>query len=439
MTHLVGQIHPAPDKSISHRALMISSIAEGKTTIKNFLRSDDCLSTLNCLKTLGVEIEDKGNTIIVNGKGKFLSPPTKPLYAGNSGTTARLLSGILAGQKFKSTITGDESLSTRPMNRIARPLTLMGAKIKTSPDGKLPLEISGGDLSPIDYDSPIASAQVKSCVLLAGLYARNGGTTFREPYLSRDHTERMLINFGAKISSGTSPTDGKFFTSISPTEKLTTPGEITVPGDISSAAFFLVAGAIIPDSKLELKNVGLNPTRVGILNVLKRMGANIQVLPHKPAKESNFSEPTGDIIVSFGNSLKAVRIEKKEIPLLIDELPIIAVAATQAQGETIVSGAQELRVKETDRIKSIVTELSRLGAKIKELPDGFSITGPTKLTFNKNDNLNSYGDHRMAMSLAIALIAATGEPETFSNIKNFECASVSYPDFYKTLKTLIKK
>jgi len=445
MIYLTGEIHPAPDKSISHRALMISSIAEGKTTIKNFLRSDDCLSTLKCLQALGVEIEDAGGKeIIVHGKGKFLSPPASgaPLYAGNSGTTARLLSGILAGQNFKTTLTGDASLSSRPMNRIARPLEMMGATVKTT-DGKLPLEISGGRLKAIDYDSPVASAQVKSCILLAALYA-DGKTTFREPQISRDHTERMLSNFGVRLTSSVTDNHGpsagtRYSVSLTgPVKKLVSPGEILVPADISSAAFFLVAGATIPGSRIKLKNVGLNPTRTGILSVLKRMGAAIKIsIPD--GKNHPDSEPSGDITVSYSHGLRAVTIDKDEIPLLIDELPVIAVAATQAAGETIVKGASELRVKETDRIKSIVNELSKIGAEIKEFPDGFSVKGPVKLSHKRNQApLESYGDHRMAMSLAVALLIAGGE-DNFQDIKNYECASVSYPDFYKTLKSLIKK
>lgn len=417
MKRVSGKIVVSPDKSVSHRALMISSIARGKTLVKNFLRSDDCLSTMACLKKLGVVIKDEGDRVIVDGRGPKLAAPPETLYAGNSGTTVRLLSGILAAQNFKTMITGDVSLSARPMKRIERPLKIMGASVRTS-DGKLPMEITGGKLKPIDYVSEIASAQVKSCVLLAGLYA-DGRTTFREPLRSRDHTERMLSNFGAKI---TSSSDGAGFrVSVDGPAVLVSPGTLEVPGDISSAAFFMVAASILPGSRITILNVGVNPTRTGIIAVLRRMGAKIEI---SNRRESG-GEPSADITVEY-SGLCGVAIGADEIPLLIDELPIIAVAASQAVGATRVTGAEELRVKETDRIKSVVSELSSMGVRIEELRDGFVVEGPAEI---KGSAVDSGGDHRMAMSLAVASLAASGE----TRIKNPECASVSFPAFYETL------
>ncbi|MDI6756547.1 MAG: 3-phosphoshikimate 1-carboxyvinyltransferase [Endomicrobiia bacterium] len=420
MKRVSGKITVSPDKSVSHRALMISSIARGKTIVKNFLRSDDCLSTMACLRKLGVVIKDEGDRIIVDGRGPKLAAPTETLYAGNSGTTVRLLSGILAAQNFKTKITGDGSLSARPMKRIERPLKMMGASVRTS-DGKLPMEITGGNLKNIDYASEIASAQVKSCVLLAGLYA-DGKTTFREPMRSRDHTERMLSNFGAKI---TSSSDGPgFWVSVDGPAVIESPGTLEVPGDISSAAFFMVAAAILPGSRITILNVGVNPTRTGIIAILRRMGARVEI---SNRRESG-GEPSADITVEHSD-LIGIAIGADEIPLLIDELPIIAVAASQAVGATRVTGAEELRVKETDRIKSVVGELLKMGARIEELKDGFVVEGPTKL---KGAAVASGGDHRMAMSLAVARLAADGE----TRVINSECASVSFPEFYGLLNKI---
>lgn len=418
MNRISGSIEVAPDKSVSHRALMISSIARGRTLVKNFLRSDDCLSTMAAMRALGVSIDDRGTEVLVDGLGPRLTPPRGDIYAGNSGTTARLLAGILAGQNFKTIITGDASLSSRPMGRIERPLKAMGALVKTT-DGKLPVEIKGGKLRAAEYSSDIASAQVKSCVLLAGLYA-DGSTTFREPLRSRDHTERMLADFGADIRASDGSGDGCSVTVKGPSG-LVSPETIGVPGDISSAAFFMTAASILPCSNITITGVGVNPTRTGVIDVLRRMGADITLDNPRNAG----GEPVADITVKY-SGLRGVDIVEAEIPLLIDELPIIAVAACLADGPTTVTGAAELRVKETDRIKSVVGELSKMGARINELPDGFRVEGPSRL---RGARVDSRGDHRMAMSLAVASLAAEGE----TRVTGPECAAVSFPNFYETL------
>lgn len=412
---IIGEIEVAADKSISHRALMISAIAEGTSRIKNFLKADDCISTMNCLKKLGVDIAEKAGEIIVKGHGLKLKKPSDVLDAGNSGTTVRLLSGILAGQNFATKIIGDESLSKRPMKRIIEPLEKMGAKIKSN-NGYLPIEIEGGNLKPINYESKISSAQVKSCILFAGLYA-NGITSFTEPEKSRDHTERMLKSFGAKIEVN------KNTVSIKGIAKLHS-SDVFIPGDISSAAFFMVATTIVKNSELKIKNVGVNPTRTGIIDVLKRMGAKIEI--------ENKREIAGELIANIvvkSAALKSTNIERSEIPLLIDEIPIIAVAATQAEGITKITGAKELRVKETDRLKAISSELKKMGADIQELEDGLIIKGPTKL---KGAKVDSYKDHRIAMSLAIASLVAEGSME----IKNRDCVNISFPKFFEILKKI---
>ena len=412
-----GEIEIAPDKSISHRALMISAVAEGTSRIKNFLKADDCISTMNCLKKLGVDIAEKDGGIIVKGRGLKLKRPSDVLDAGNSGTTVRLLSGILAGQNFTTKIIGDESLSKRPMKRIIEPLEQMGAKIKSN-NGCLPVEIEGGNLKPINYESKISSAQVKSCILFAGLYA-DGITSFTEPEKSRDHTERMLKSFGADVVSD------KNIVSVKGAAKLHS-SDVFIPGDISSAAFFMVAAAIVKNSELKIKNVGINPTRTGIVDVLKRMGAKIEI----ENKREIAGESLADIVVK-SSELKSTNIERSEIPFLIDEIPIIAVAATQAEGITKITGARELRVKETDRLKAISSELKKMGADIQELEDGLIIKGPTKL---KGAKVNSYKDHRIAMSLAIASLVADGQTE----ITDKDCVNISFPKFFEILKKIIK-
>src|SRR3989339_995814 len=417
MPKITGEIEVSPDKSISHRALMISAISEGTSRIKNFLNADDCISTMNCLKNLGIDITNKKDEVIVRGKGLKLQEPKKVLDAGNSGTTVRLLSGILAGQEFITKITGDESLSRRPMKRIVEPLERMGANINTN-NGCLPIEIKGGNLKPINYESKISSAQLKSCVLLAGLYADNI-TGFTEPEKSRDHTERMLKNFGAEVFVNWNTVSVRGKAKLRATD-------VFVPGDISSAAFFIVAAAIVKNSKLKIKNVGINSTRVGIVDVLRRMGSHLSI----ENKKEVGNEPMGDIIIE-STDLKATEIKKEEIPFLIDEIPIIAVAATQANGITRITGAKELRVKECDRLSAISTELKKMGADITELEDGLIIKGPTNL---KGATVNSYKDHRIAMSLAIASLVAEGNTEIIDR----ECVNISFPEFWNILGKITK-
>lgn len=407
---LKGEIVIPADKSISHRAVMFSSLANGTSTIQNFSKGADCLSTLSVFKNLGVGAEFKDEkTLIINSKGR-LAAPENELYCGNSGTTMRLMSGILAGQNFNSVLTGDESLSKRPMKRVIEPLELMGARIIS--DGNAPLRIFGQNLKGIDYVSNLASAQVKSCLLLAGLFAQ-GKTSFSEPHLSRNHTELMLEFMGAKIICEGNKT------SVEKSELM--PKTITIAGDISSAAFFIAAGLIVPNSDIILKNVGLNPTRTGIIDVVQKMGADVEILDKKIIS----NEVVGDLRVK-SSQLKACIIEGDIIPRLIDELPVIAVLATQAVGTTIIRDAQDLRNKESDRIKTVVTELKKLGAKIEETPDGFIIEGASKL--HGGVQVETYHDHRLAMSLYVAgLICEKGTGPI--QINGFEWVNISFPEF----------
>jgi 3-phosphoshikimate 1-carboxyvinyltransferase len=409
---------PVPgDKSISHRAIMIGSLAKGETTVNNFLGSADCLATVECFRRMGIKITAHGTRLIIDGKGlKGLKQPAKPLYAGNSGTTVRLLSGILAGQDWPVEISGDESIQKRPMGRIARPLREMGANIEGRGSGDEvfpPLKIHGGELKPITYDLPVASAQVKSAILLAGLFA-DGETSVIEKTQSRDHTERMLEHFGAafKVAGGKLQVTGS---------KQFAGAMVDVPGDISSAAFFLVAGLIVSHTELRLLNVGVNPTRTGIIDVLHRMGGDLTIQNERLLSE----EPQAEIIVRT-SKLKGIKIDGSIIPRIIDEIPIIAVAATQAEGVTEIRGARELRVKESDRIKTVASELRKMGAQIEEFEDGLKITGPTKL---KGAKIESYGDHRIAMAAAIAGLAADGQTE----INNTDCITTSFPGFEQLL------
>lgn len=416
---LAGTLQMPGDKSISHRALMIGALAKGRTRVAGFLPAADCLRTYKCLSDLGVEIKQKSPTgFELEGKDLFgFRKPLDLLNAGNSGTTMRVLSGILAGQKFESTIVGDESLNKRPMKRVIEPLSLMGAGVEGKDDSGLPpLKIHGSDLEGIEYQSPVSSAQVKSAVLLAGILAE-GETCLTEPSQSRDHTERMLEFFGAEIETEgvTSKVLGK--------QSFKGTG-IEIPGDISSALFFMVAAILTEQSDLLLENIGINPTRYGAVEVLKEMGAKIEELD--PIEISN--ELRSDIYVR-SSRLKAVTIGKEMIPKLIDELPILAVAATQAEGKMVVKDAAELRVKETDRISAIVTELKKMGADIEEKKDGFIVNGPTGLT---GCSLETYGDHRMAMALTIAGFIAEGT----TIIEGAECISVSFPNFSDILKSV---
>ena len=417
---LQGKIRVPGDKSISHRALMLGALASGETQIQGLLLGEDPRSTASCFRAMGAEISPL-NTELVKVKGIGLGQLQEPvdiLDAGNSGTTIRLMLGILASHPGRFfTVTGDSSLRSRPMSRVVKPLQQMGAQIWGRNNNSLaPLAIQGQSLKPIHYQSPIASAQVKSCVLLAGLMTE-GKTTVTEPALSRDHSERMLRAFGAELS-------------VDPeTKSVTVTGQaqlhgqkVVVPGDISSAAFWLVAGAIVPGSNLLIENVGVNPTRTGILEALEMMGADIQLENERTVA----GEPVADLRVRSG-SLKACTIAGDLIPRLIDEIPILAVAAVFAEGTTIIRDAEELRVKESDRIAVMADQLNRMGAKVTELPDGMEITGGTPLT---GTDVDSYTDHRIAMSLAIAALNSTGT----TTINRAEAASISYPDFIPTLQ-----
>lgn len=418
-TNLRGTLTVPGDKSISHRAVMFGSLASGTTRISHFLEGADCLSTISCFRKMGIEIDRTGDEILVHGKGLHgLSTPSDILDVGNSGTTTRLISGILAGQNFTSELDGDDSIRTRPMKRIMTPLTLMGADITSRRDnGCAPLLIHGKPLHAIHYDSPVASAQVKSCVLLAGMYA-DGVTSVTEPFLSRNHTEIMLNYFGAEITSeGTTA-------SIQP-EPVLEGREIQVPGDISSAAYFIAAGLLTPGSEILLKNVGINPTRAGILKVCMDMGADITLL-----NESTEGEPTADLLIRT-SSLKGTVIEGGIIPTLIDEIPMIAVMAAFAEGTTIIRDAQELKVKESDRIAVMVENLKRMGADIEGTDDGMIIHGGRPL---HGAVIDSHLDHRIAMSFAVAGTICDGTVD----ILNGECVNISYPEFYNDLYSLKK-
>lgn len=407
---LKGKITIPADKSVSHRAVMFSSIAHGKSIIRNFSSGADCHSTLNLFKQIGIKsdfIDEKTLWI----EGRTLTGSNLPLDCGNSGTTMRLVSGILAGQSFNSTLTGDASLSKRPMKRIIEPLTLMGANI-TSIEGHAPLSIKGSQLHGIEYISPIASAQVKSAILLAGLNAK-GKTTVIEPYPSRDHTERLLKYLGAQIDN----------TTIYPSEL--TAKDIDIVGDISSAAFFIVAGLIVKGSDFVIKNVGINPTRTGILDVVKRMNGEVEIFNERDVS----GEPCADIRVQYTESLKGCVIEGADIPRLIDELPIIAVLASQAEGETIVKNASDLRNKESDRISSLVKELQKIGVDIEEQQDGFIIR---KSKLRGNAELECYHDHRLAMSFYIAGLICQKEIA----INGFEWTKISFPEFEELIISL---
>ena len=416
-TPLRGELAVPGDKSISHRAVMLGALAKGTTSVTNFLKGADCLSTISCFEKMGIEIEQLPSEILIHGKGLHgLNAPETILDAGNSGTTTRLLSGILAGQAFCTTLTGDASIQKRPMTRIITPLSQMGGKIESlSDNGCAPLKITGHPLKPIHYLSPVSSAQVKSCVLLAGMYA-DGITKVTEPYLSRNHSELMLRSFGADvISEGT--------TAAITGNPVLEGQNVIVPGDISSAAYFIAAGLLIPGSEILIKDVGINPTRDGILKVCADMGADIQLLN----KREYGKEPVADILVKH-SELKATVIEGALIPTLIDELPMLAVMAAFAQGTTVIRDAQELKVKESNRL-DIIVHLSAMGADIIPTEDGMEIHGGKPL---KGAVLDSYMDHRIAMSFAVAGMAADGETE----ILNASCVDISYPEFYRDMAAI---
>jgi len=415
-----GKIKVGGDKSITHRALIIGSIADGITILKDYSKCEDCMTTLEIMKNLGVNILKNKATIRIEGKGlRGLKEPLDVLDCKNSGTSMRLLSGLLAGQNFFSILTGDSSLNKRPMKRIIEPLSLMGADISGRDNNQFaPLAIKGRNLKAINYTTPVASAQIKSSILLASLYAE-GNSSITEPAKSRDHTEKMLSLFRAKIESS----GNRIF--LKEKSKLIAKEEdIIIPGDISSAAFFLVLASVIKSSKVLIKNVGINPTRTGILDVLQKMGADITL---KNKKDNNY-EPIADLLVK-GKKLEGIEVSGDIIPKIIDEIPVLAVAATQAEGITRIKDAKELRVKETDRIYAITTGLKKMGAKIEEKTDGLIIEGPTKL---KGNTCESFGDHRIGMALAIAGIIAEGK----TTIEKSECIDISFPEFTETLRKI---
>ncbi|MCH5185815.1 MAG: 3-phosphoshikimate 1-carboxyvinyltransferase [Oscillospiraceae bacterium] len=411
---LNGVIEVPGDKSISHRAVMLGALADGDTEIYGFLKGADCLATIDCFRKMGIKIDESEDRIIVHGKGLHgLRAPSETLYTANSGTTTRLLCGILAGQGFDTQITGDASVQKRPMKRVIEPLSKMGAHIEGD---FCPLRITGSKLKSITYDMTVASAQVKTAILLAGLYA-DGTTTVNEIEKSRDHTELMLSSMGADIK-----TNG-LSVSVSKCEKLT-PHNITVCGDISSAAFFMVAAAVMPDSRVTIKNAGINPTRSGIIDVMREMGADITVT----GEHTVSGEPVGDITVS-SSKMHGTKISGPIIPRLIDEIPAIAVLAAFAEGETVISDARELKVKETNRIRAIVDEFTKCGVDITETEDGMIIRRTKNI---KGADFKTYGDHRMAMSLAILAQNAEGE----SSLDDSRCVDVSFPGFFDLFYSL---
>lgn len=418
---IVGEVQVPGDKSISHRALMLGALSRDESLLQNVSPGADVRSTARCLRTLGVPIEfisehapPEGSTVRVQGVGlSGLSPPSVPLDAGNSGTTMRLLAGILAGQPFESVLTGDESLRRRPMGRIIEPLSQMGASIKSA-EGRAPLRIRGGRLRGIRYELPVPSAQVKSCLLLAGLFAE-GLTTVIEPIATRDHTERMLLQQGAPLERS-----GREI-ALGPCPELA-PLEMRVPGDLSSAAFWIAAATLLPGSELVVQDVGLNPTRTGFLTALQRMGARISA----ENLREEAGEPVGDLVVRGAERLNAIEIAGAELPTLIDEVPLLAVVATRAEGTTVIRDAEELRVKETDRLRAVAENLRRMGARVEELADGLVIPGPQPL---QGARLPGYGDHRMVMAFAVAGLMAIGE----TTLEGAEWAGISYPGFFDVL------
>lgn len=417
---LKGTVTVPGDKSISHRAVMFGALAEGTTRVTNFLQGADCLSTIDCFRKLGIEIENLPDKILIHGKGiHALSAPRSCLDVGNSGTTTRLISGILAGQRFTTELNGDESIQSRPMKRIMDPLSQMGAKIESlRGNGCAPLRIHGAPLHGIHYTSRVASAQVKSCILLAGLYA-DSPTSVTEPYLSRNHSEIMLKHFGADVTSeGTTA-------AIQPDPKLYAQ-EIKVPGDISSAAYFIAAGLMVPGSEILIRNVGVNPTRDGLLRVCKDMGADIAL----SNEDYGSGEPTADLLVRH-SGLHGTTVGGAVIPTLIDELPVVAALACFAEGTTIIKDAQELKVKESNRIDVMVKNLSAMGARITATDDGMIIEGGHPL---HGAVIDSKLDHRIAMTFAVTALAADGETE----ILGADCVQISYPEFYKDLSELIQ-
>lgn len=418
---LHGEVKLPGDKSMSHRALIMSALVQGKSLLENVSEATDCMSTVKCLRSLGTEFIFDNHRIEVAGKGMKLKPPTNVLDAGNSGTTARLLLGVLAGQSFRSRLKGDQSLSKRPMSRVVEPLRRMGADIQGGNGGdKLPLRVRGGSLYPMEHYLEVASAQVKSALLLAGLFTE-GSTVVQEPFPSRDHTERMLNDFGVEVETKNNSHRVKGPVHLQPCR-------LKIPGDISSAIFLVVAAALTPQAEVTIKEVGVNPTRIGALEVLEEMGVKVV--------RDNYrwlgNEPVADLHVKGGSSLRSVKVGPEMIPRLVDEVPALCVAALKAQGKTVIEGAGELRVKESDRISTLTQELRKIGAKVEEKPDGIIVNGGYPLMGN---HCYSHGDHRIAMALAVAGIVAQGE----TSIDGFEAVQFSFPGFMHTLRTLLDK
>ena len=416
---LRGTIRVPGDKSVTHRALLTGALAEGSSTITGYCRGEDCLNTLRALQALGVAIEVEADRVRVSGKGLGgLTEPVRHLDCGNSGTGLRLLAGVLAGQPFFSILTGDGSLRRRPMGRIVTPLRMMGAAIQGRKGGELaPLAIQGGPLKGIEYQSPVSSAQIKSAVLFAGLFAE-GETRFSEPVPSRDHTERMFRYLGIPLE-----THGCHV--VLPGRPTYAAKDLFVPGDLSAAAFFIVGASLVPDSEVRIVNIGLNPARTGILDVLGKMGADIRIVNRR----EQAGEPVGDLVVRAA-PLRGVTVEASRVPTMIDEFPVFCVAAAMADGRTVVTGAEELRVKETDRIHAMATELTKLNVPIQETPDGFILDGGATI---KGGTCMSHGDHRVAMALAIA--ALTGDAPT--TILDTDCIATSFPHFHDNLLELL--
>ena len=414
-----GEIRVPGDKSISHRSIMFGSIACGITRVTGFLRGEDALATLEAFRAMGVQVEDDGVTLTIHGKGLHgLTEPTDLLDCGNSGTSMRLLTGLLAGQNFFSVLSGDKYLRARPMKRVVAPLALMGARILGRAGGdKAPLAIRGSHLKGIEYDSPVSSAQVKSAVMLAGLYAQ-GETVVREPHLSRDHSERMLRHFGARVESF--PGGVRLSGGVELSGR-----DIAVPGDISSAAFFMVAALIVPDSDLTIRGVGVNPTRSGVIDILKGMGGDLELLNLREVS----GEPVADIRVR-SSKLQALEISGELVPRAIDEFPAICVAASLAEGVTVIAGASELRVKETDRIAAMAVNLRLAGVHVTETPDGMEIGGVARLN---GAPFESFGDHRIAMSMMVAGLAARGE----TRVSDVDCIATSFPGFRELLEEVV--
>jgi 3-phosphoshikimate 1-carboxyvinyltransferase len=414
-----GEFTPPPDKSISHRAVILSSLAKGKGIVKNFLRAKDTESTMNAFRALGVEIMDEGDTLTIYGKGLYgLSEPAGVLDCGNSGTTIRLVSGVLSGSPFFSVLTGDDSLRTRPMGRVIAPLSRMGAEIMARSGNRYPpVAIKGAELRPLRYTMPVASAQVKSSLLLAGLYCTEA-SEITEPTKSRDHTERMLPAFGADVRVEGLRVTVKGGRELSPME-------IEVPGDFSSAAFFIVAALLVPGSEIICRNVGINPTRTGLLEALRLMGAKVEIINPRTIS----GEPVADIHCGGKAALKAVHLAEGIIPSLIDEFPVLCVAATAAEGFTTIRGASELRVKESDRIKAMASELGKMGVKIEEYPDGIGINGTAGM---KGTEVESHGDHRIAMAMTVAALTAEGTTTIYGS----SVVDISFPAFFDSMRGL---